>query len=109
MAGFHTWKKLSRYVKKGEKGITIIAPLVGRQSDKGSDDDRTVCGFRAVYVFDISQTEGEPLPEIGSIKGNPGIFTERLRELVVNKGITLEYSRYCQELCMTLLFRRQVS
>ena len=30
VAGFHTWRKLGRWVKKGEHGITILAPMVGR-------------------------------------------------------------------------------
>jgi hypothetical protein len=31
VAGFHTWRELGRYVKKGEKGIQILAPLVARR------------------------------------------------------------------------------
>src|SRR5215471_7308064 len=66
VAGLRTWNSLGRFVKRGEKGIFILAPMVGRQTTKGvatdepSDDattegQRTVYGFRAVYVFDISQ------------------------------------------------------
>ena len=32
VAGFHTWHKLGRFVKKGEKGILILAPIIKRQS-----------------------------------------------------------------------------
>src|ERR1700687_4136585 len=38
VAGFHAWLKLRRYVRKGEKGIVILAPMVGH---KKSDDRRT--------------------------------------------------------------------
>src|SRR6267378_2592550 len=38
VAGFQTWRKLGRYVRKGEKGIAIIAPLVRRKSDEESLD-----------------------------------------------------------------------
>src|SRR6266481_3154996 len=38
VAGFQTWRKLGRYVRKGEKGIAIIAPLVRRKSDEESED-----------------------------------------------------------------------
>src|SRR3954451_13507135 len=42
VAGFHTWLKLNRHVKKGEKGIVIIAPMVGRKKDaEVTEDDQT--------------------------------------------------------------------
>ena len=43
---------MGRFVRKGEKGIAILAPIVGRRRDAGDDDAKTVLGFRAVYVFD---------------------------------------------------------
>jgi hypothetical protein len=63
VAGFHTWKELGRFVKRGEKGIQILAPMVGhrrRNDDAGRNrahDDNAkpapvLIGFRAVYVFD---------------------------------------------------------
>ena len=63
VAGIRTWNSLGRFVKRGEKGIFILAPMVGRRSTKDvateepSDDaategQRTLYGFRAVYVFD---------------------------------------------------------
>ena len=63
VAGLRTWNSLGRFVKRGEKGIFILAPMVGRRSTKDvateeqSDDattegQRTLYGFRAVYVFD---------------------------------------------------------
>jgi hypothetical protein len=65
VAGFNAWKKLGRSVKKGEKGIVILAPAgVGRREVErpdGSTDERTWLRFRVAHVFDILQTEGEPL------------------------------------------------
>src|SRR6476661_7547916 len=54
VAGFHTWRTLGRFVRKGEKGIAILAPLL-RRRDREPDDDqsRVVVGFRAAYVFDV--------------------------------------------------------
>ena len=63
VAGLRTWNSLGRFVKRGEKGIFILAPMVGRRSTKDvateepSDDattegQRTLYGFRPVYVFD---------------------------------------------------------
>src|SRR5882757_7681563 len=64
IAGFHTWLKMRRCVRKGEKGIVILAPMVGRKksSDELTEDEQTrLFGFRAAHVFDISQTDGEAL------------------------------------------------
>ncbi len=66
VAGFHSWLKFQRHVRKGEKGIVILAPMVGKKTESAemADDEQSrVFGFRAAYVFDVSQTEGEPLPE----------------------------------------------
>ena len=100
VAGFHTWKSLGRWVKKGEQGIAILAPMVGRKRRDGTDnpaaDDsdsnvRQLRGFRVVYVFDISQTEGADLPEFAGIRGNPGRGLKRLEDIVAGYGIQLEY------------------
>ena len=64
VAGFHRWLELGRCVRKGEKGIQILAPMVGKRKDADPDDPKVCFGFRAAYVFDILQTDGEDLPEI---------------------------------------------
>jgi hypothetical protein len=64
IAGFQTWKKLGRFVKKGERGIPIFAPMIGRKDSLDKDSPKELFGFRIVYVFDISQTDGEPLPPV---------------------------------------------
>lgn len=63
VAGFHTWKDLGRNVKKGEKAIRILAPLIRSRKDESTGEESAhVYGFRSVCVFDISQTEGKELP-----------------------------------------------
>lgn len=65
VAGFATWKKFGRSVRKGERAIWILAPMVGRPiRDADGDERRPIHGFRPVAVFDIEQTEGEDLPRI---------------------------------------------
>jgi hypothetical protein len=68
VAGFHTWRKLGRHVKKGAKGIAILAPCVYRKTvDETKQDSTTiksVHGFRTVYVFCEEDTEGQPLPAL---------------------------------------------
>jgi len=69
VAGFHTWQKLNRVVKKSEKALWILAPMVSKgsepvQSSDTQTDDRHVWGFKPVPVFDISQTDGPELPTV---------------------------------------------
>lgn len=90
VAGFRSWQKLGRHVKKGEKGICILAPLVGKKDDE-EEGERAVFGFRAVHVFDVSQTEGEELPEVNQISGEPGEKLQRLRATATGLGIALSY------------------
>ena len=96
VAGFQAWHKLGRFVKKGEKGILILAPIIRKKADNNADtepDESSVAvGFHAAYVFDISQTDGQPLPEIGAVNGDPLGYRQRLAKLVVEQGIALEYS-----------------
>jgi hypothetical protein len=66
VAGFKAWQQLGRQVRKGEHGIRIMAPMVVKQRDadgETDDDSETRVLFRTVSVFDIAQTDGEPLPE----------------------------------------------
>ena len=64
VAGFATWKKLGRHVRKGERGIPILAPCFKRKSevDEEDADEKIISFFKMVYVFDVSQTEGDELP-----------------------------------------------
>jgi hypothetical protein len=64
VAGYKRWLSLKRYVKRGEHGIPILAPCVVKTDPDRDDSPKTIAYFRIVYVFDVSQTEGEPLPEI---------------------------------------------
>jgi len=96
VAGFHTWKQLGRNVKKGAKGIMILAPVVLRKNKEvptsEEDENKAAVGFRVVYVFDQIDTEGEPISELGSAQGDPAGYTERLKQFIAGRGIQLEYS-----------------
>ncbi len=63
VAGFQAWRKLNRRVRKGESGIPIWTPIVVKEKTEGSEGKSFLKGFKVVYVFDISQTDGDPLPE----------------------------------------------
>lgn len=101
VAGFNTWKELGRWVKRGEKGISILAPVMpprpnctqcGARIPRGArycpecgapapeESELSPVYFKVVSVFDISQTEGKPLPqvEVPTLSGeaNEELFTK---------------------------------
>ena len=91
VAGVRTWNSLGRFVRRGEKGILILAPLVGRnrrtleQTTVEEDEKNTqpqLHGFRAVYVFDVTQTEGKDLPALTEVRGDVSGYRERLVKFV---------------------------
>lgn len=100
VAGFWTWKNLGRSVKAGQKGIRILAPIVGvrrkkdaeAQKDITKQNERMLLGFRNAYIFDISQTEGIELPNLHEVSGDPGENIERLAAFVGSRGIQLVYN-----------------
>ncbi len=64
VAGYRRWQELGRQVRKGETSLAILAPILKKVEGEGGDDERKVVGFRTARVFDIAQTDGEPLPEL---------------------------------------------
>lgn len=60
VAGYRAWQKNGRQVRRGERGLAILAPLLRR--DANDPDRQVLTGFRTVRVFDVSQTDGHPIP-----------------------------------------------
>ena len=107
VAGYRQWQQLGRQVKAGERGIRIFVPYKQRaddpQSDSEADDEASepsyvTRGFGIRSVFDISQTEGEPLPEPPmphDLEGeNPASFwlADQLRDYLEEHGVLLQLS-----------------
>jgi len=100
VAGFWKWKEFGRSVKKGEKGIRILAPIVDIRRKKQEEAERdltkqnvpVLVGFRSTYVFDVSQTEGAELPEMREIKGDVGENRDRLITFIERQGIQLVFT-----------------
>ena len=71
VAGYKAWQqKHGRSVRRGEKGIQIIAPYkfkvkTDELDENGKEKEVERTGFRVAYVWDISQTEGRELPTLG--------------------------------------------
>jgi antirestriction protein ArdC len=97
VAGYRAWQSLGRQVKKGEKGIMVLAPVLRKRTEAASepetaDESRAVATYRPVYVWDEEQTTGDELPQIGSVTGDPSVYLERLETFVRANGIALGYS-----------------
>ena len=111
VCGFNSWIALGRSVKKGEHGIAILAPVFPRKGEErhdldpgralsqasGKDDKRGApVHFRVAYVFDISQTQGKPLPEhpAHDLTGNSHeakLLLERLVLAAEQEGLRVKY------------------
>ncbi len=102
VAGLYAWNQLGRKVIKGQKGIRILAPMIGTRKKKDTEANKSkdpaavnspvLVGFRAVYVFDVSQTEGAELPAFTErTRGEVGEYRERLIDFTIAQGIELEF------------------
>lgn len=105
VAGYRKWQEFGRQVRAGERGIGILAPKVVniRLEDSngkpvlGEDGKqkkvRKVVGFTTATVFDIAQTDGDPLPEIDSTIHDepPEGFRYDLESAVTARGYTVVY------------------
>lgn len=99
VAGFRTWKKLGRSVRKGEHGIAILAPCVyrGRPVDDSDERDhpelaKVLRGFRVVHVFDVAQTDGESIDDVAPIllEGDaPAALWDQLAKQIAASGFQL--------------------
>ena len=97
VAGFQTWKKdHGRIVKRGEKGIRILAPYKYKvEKNKVRDDEEPVVeemtGFRVVSVFDVSQTEGKALLTIGinELAGSVKNYEKLFKALIIISDVPI--------------------
>jgi len=100
VAGMWSWNQLGRRVKKGEKGIRILAPIIGikRKKDEEAEKDITrqnttvLVGFRNAYVFDVAQTDGAELPAMHEVSGDVGENRDRLLSFIERQGIELVFT-----------------
>jgi hypothetical protein len=94
VAGFHTWRQLGRWVKAGESGIAIFAPMTRRLEEKNGEkesDRKSVFGFRVVHVFDYQQTDGKELFALSEMSGDPGEARQLLDRVYRSLGIGVIY------------------
>lgn len=95
VAGYRVWQSVNRQVRRGEQGIRILAPMLVKEKDAdGNETGEKVIFYKSVSVFDISQTEGEPLPEppIEAIDGDShSEYLPRLEAFATEIGYTVSY------------------
>ncbi len=93
VAGYKKWKELGRTVKKGGKAVWILAPWLKKVGEKEEGEEKkdvkVLHGFFSVPVFDIGQTEGEPVKR-GLTTGSDIDFKE-LREATEKAGWTVVF------------------
>lgn len=108
VAGYHAWeKKFNRHVMKGEKGIQIIAPAPFKEKQEQEKVDPetgevmlredgqpeteevmvVIPRFKVSTVFDLSQTDGDPLPELG-----PGELTASVENYELLRMIPIPHT-----------------
>ena len=94
VAGYRRWQELGRQVKKGEKSICILAPMLRKETDEQTGEKvRRVYGFRAASIFDVSQTEGEPLPQLTEeLQGSDEGLFDRLQQFSQERGVPVVFS-----------------
>lgn len=100
VAGYRRWQSLGRQVRKGERGIAIFAPCVYRarpldQSEEQAAPElaKVLRGFRLAYVWDVSQTDGEPLPDVSpkALQGRaPDGLWQAITDQILAAGYTVE-------------------
>lgn len=89
VAGYRTWPASNRFVRKGEKGIAILAPLLIRDPD--DSDLLNLVGFKTVYVFDLAQTDGEPIPQ----RDSPRLLTDMPDAQAKLAGLHFRLAMFC--------------
>ncbi len=90
--GFRQWQAVGRHVKKGSKAFYILAPLLKKVIDEETTEEKQVlAGFRAIPVFRIEDTEGEPIVREDFKVNIPCEFNGIIKEL----GLKVQPVRFC--------------
>jgi hypothetical protein len=102
VAGFRAWLSLGRQVRKGERGIRIFAPMPYKRTftvtdeETGEPNEQEIAQlrFRAVSVFDLSQTEGDDLPEppVALLRGDDGALWDQLALIATGEELAIDRS-----------------
>ncbi len=88
--GFRQWQQVGRWVRKGEKAFTILAPVLKAVRDEETGKEKEVLiGFRGIPVFGLGQSDGEPLPNTNT-EAERWVESLPLVEVARRWGLTVE-------------------
>jgi len=97
VAGFRTWQAMNRQVRRGETSIKIFVPFKRKVTDEATgEEDYRLTGFGVGSVFDLVQTDGEPLPEPPRVVESTEVndisreVNKRLSCFLIAEGLVLE-------------------
>jgi hypothetical protein len=96
VAGRRSWEKMGRKVREREVPIGIFAPMTKPvlvlDAESGEDfEEERLLGFRVVQVFDVSQTEGKPLPVFNRTQGNATSLIPAMERVIAGAEIRVNY------------------
>jgi len=100
IAGIRQWNQLGRRVRAEEKGIMILAPMTVRKrpseelEEEPESEAEVVTLFKPVYVFDVSQTEGAPLPSLIHASGDATALYPAAQQAIRESNINLELANH---------------
>lgn len=63
IAGYNKWHEFNRYVRKNSHGLRVICPMPYKKVNANGEEETNI-RYKVGYVYDVSQTDGEPLPEL---------------------------------------------
>ena len=102
VAGYRTWQGLGRQVRRGEKGLAILAPCKYRIIDEAGEESWQVRGFRVEHVWADTQCDGEgdlparPAPQLLRGEGPEGLW-DAVVDMLAERGYSVERQRYGSE------------
>lgn len=89
VAGYRKWQELRRQVKKGEQAIKIFVPFKKKLEDPDTGEEKVrLIGFGVGNVFDVSQTDGEPLPKSPTAAAIAALQTSDAKTAEVNRRLS---------------------
>lgn len=96
VAGYRKWEEMGRHVRKGEHGISILAPRTAKVPDEERDESKPkyrVIGYTTVSVFDIAQTDGADIPTDGQTitEDAPEGLIDDLIGAIMARGFSVSY------------------
>ena len=95
VAGYQFWRKnFERNVRKGERGIRILAPIRRKKKEEDEEVSESV-GFRTISVFDVSQTVGKPLPSYmdDRLEGTVEDYEEFIEQLELISPVPVRFDK----------------